>query len=588
MSTDRELEILRLVTEHWGGATSDLELRSLLDTPHKRAAFHEQVAKIYALIHDHCEQSKIKDAFAPHGATADTNEKPVTPPNTAESPSADAVTALGPSVPAQDCSASSPSMNEEDGRVDESSDGDASADSPPASEPNSPIETTVGTLEKPEPSTAAEKTPMVYRQPAEVRFRLPNARVGLDYDHAVEQISGEPASVNEIRRLDVAGLAWNAEAARVSGIPTIAGIHKVVVLYTPDGEMDPQPKDVDLTVIDDPKNLWKDIPSNPGVPFWKADNFEQGIQSDRYVLVGASRRGRSHAHEGICRDDDFCLTDSNRAGWRVIAVSDGAGSSKYSREGSRIAAETSSDLLSAALDDRDEKLMPLLEQWYSSKSEEAETKLQDVVYNAFSRPIYNVLENIHDLAKAEQSTLRDFYATLMVAAHKEIGGRHYVLGYWRGDGAMALLEEGEYLNILGSPDGGEYAGQTRFMDNAAVAQEDIRARIKFDVVDEMSALLLMTDGISDPEFESEKEFEDQERWSEYWSTKVKPHLSDDAGKSAESLLSSLDFWSPGNHDDRTIAVLYKRASGSDEGAPQSLAQDEPNDQADTVSSDEPR
>ena len=98
----------------------------------------------------------------------------------------------------------------------------------------------------------------------------------------------------------------------------------------------------------------------------------------------------------------------------------------------------------------------------------------------------------------------------------------------------------------------------------------------------------MTDGISDPEFESEKEFEDQERWSEYWSTKVKPHLSDDAGKSAESLLSSLDFWSPGNHDDRTIAVLYKRASGSDEGAPQSLAQDEPNDQADTVSSDEPR
>ena len=78
--------------------------------------------------------------------------------------------------------------------------------------------------------------------------------------------AGEPASVNEIRRLDVAGLAWNAEAARVSGIPTIAGIHKVVVLYTPDGEMDPQPKDVDLTVIDDPKNLWKDIPSNPGVP----------------------------------------------------------------------------------------------------------------------------------------------------------------------------------------------------------------------------------------------------------------------------------------------------------------------------------
>ena len=33
-------------------------------------------------------------------------------------------------------------------------------------------------------------------------------------------------------------------------------------------------------------------------------------------------------------------------------------------------------------------------------------------------------------------------------------------------------------------------------------------------------------------------------------------LSDDNEASKDQLLGWLDFWSPGNHDDRTIAILY--------------------------------
>lgn len=33
-------------------------------------------------------------------------------------------------------------------------------------------------------------------------------------------------------------------------------------------------------------------------------------------------------------------------------------------------------------------------------------------------------------------------------------------------------------------------------------------------------------------------------------------LSDDNEVAKEQLLNWLDFWSPGNHDDRTIAILY--------------------------------
>lgn len=55
-------------------------------------------------------------------------------------------------------------------------------------------------------------------------------------------------------------------------------------------------------------------------------------------IVAASKRGRSHAQEGKPRDDHFKMSHMDN-GWYIMAVADGAGSAKYSREGSRIACE---------------------------------------------------------------------------------------------------------------------------------------------------------------------------------------------------------------------------------------------------------
>lgn len=46
------------------------------------------------------------------------------------------------------------------------------------------------------------------------------------------------------------------------------------------------------------------------------------------------------------------------------------------------------------------------------------------------------------------------------------------------------------------PDGGEYAGQTRFLDRS-IAQ-DFTNRLKIGCFTDVDAILLMTDGISDP------------------------------------------------------------------------------------------
>ena len=75
----------------------------------------------------------------------------------------------------------------------------------------------------------------------------------------------------------------------------------------------------------------------------------------------------------------------------------------------------------------------------------------------------------------------------------------------------------------------------------------------------------MTDGISDPMFETENNLNSFNKWAEFWD-KLKTgfpddeisgvDLKDDNEESKDQLLKWMDFWSPGNHDDRTLVILY--------------------------------
>lgn len=112
--------------------------------------------------------------------------------------------------------------------------------------------------------------------------------------------------------------------------------------------------------------------------------------------------------------------------------------------------------------------------------------------------------------------------------------------------------------MLGTPDGGEYAGQTRFLTMKEIfTPESIMSRLKYSIEEDFSALLLMTDGISDPFFETDANLNKVEKWNELWDNiKSEVDLTDDNTESQYQLLKWLNFWSPGNHDDRTIAILY--------------------------------
>jgi hypothetical protein len=88
--------------------------------------------------------------------------------------------------------------------------------------------------------------------------------------------------------------------------------------------------------------------------------------------------------------------------------------------------------------------------------------------------------------------------------------------------------------------------------------DELQKRVRIEIVEDFTAIFAMTDGISDPKFETDNNLQNIKYWDMLWD-----ELLDENGvnllKTEEpdkKLLEWLDFWSEGNHDDRTIAILY--------------------------------
>lgn len=107
-------------------------------------------------------------------------------------------------------------------------------------------------------------------------------------------------------------------------------------------------------------------------------------------------------------------------------------------------------------------------------------------------------------------------------------------------------------------------GQTRFLTMPEIFKDgkSIYDRLRFCIEPDFTALFLMTDGVSDPMFETDANLNNPDKWDALWDRLLHDeehpvHLVDDNEQAKDELLDWLDFWSPGNHDDRTIAILYK-------------------------------
>ncbi|MBK7841860.1 MAG: protein phosphatase 2C domain-containing protein [Candidatus Obscuribacter sp.] len=147
---------------------------------------------------------------------------------------------------------------------------------------------------------------------------------------------------------------------------------------------------------------------------------------------------------------------------------------------------------------------------------------------------------------------KEYSTTLLAAAVRRDGNETFLATFWMGDGAIAAYGPRGKVRLMGAPDSGEYAGQTRFLDRSPQRPRVWEARRSW-TLHSLNAVILMTDGISDPRFETDNGLVDSAKWDGLWD-EIAPSLSSSEPDTA--LTNWLEFFSPGHHDDRTIAVLW--------------------------------
>ena len=198
------------------------------------------------------------------------------------------------------------------------------------------------------------------------------------------------------------------------------------------------------------------------------------------------------------------------------------------------------------------------------------SKLSGIIYAA----VWNAWNAIETERKKfdekERPTVNDFNTTMLLAAIKRLKATDaspaawVVVSYWVGDGALAIYRPDGQDDVLtlGTPDGGEFAGQTRFLTTKGeVTPEKVLERSRVVFVQDFEALALMTDGVSDPFFPAECDFKSYARWNKFMNDDMAKHFPGvmDRQKSLEerekALLDGLMFKISGYHDDRTLLLI---------------------------------
>ncbi|MBC7389960.1 MAG: protein phosphatase 2C domain-containing protein [Opitutaceae bacterium] len=400
--------------------------------------------------------------------------------------------------------------------------------------------------------------------------RIPNASVGKLYEANLdfEKLGWKDLIFYEFEGLNDAGLGFDETTHQIKGTPVVSGDRTLTFKFKLQGQSEtdtPHVKDIPLIINPDPKSLWKNLESSKDDLFYKADEVTKFDRlGDKHILV-SSKRGRSHANVGSFREDDFAYA-ALYDGWNIIAIADGAGSAKMSRKGSDIACN---GILEYFRQENIEKNLnhfdDLIASYNDKPSEDAENKLNLFVYENLGNAVLAVHKKLQDFASSQNIQLKDLSSTLIFTVFKKYPTGYALLSFGVGDCPMAILnKELTEVTLLNWIDVGEFGGGTRFITMPEIFHnEKFSTRFGFRQVQDFSYFMLMSDGIYDPKFVVESKLSEINTWQNF--------LEDLGGKNDEGLKVELnplnkniteefsrwmDFWSVGNHDDRTLAIVF--------------------------------
>ena len=388
--------------------------------------------------------------------------------------------------------------------------------------------------------------------PPRAKIIIPNARAGERFSSPVAIVldEGQQATVRDVVFPRNIGLTFDKEHKLLTGTPTESGDIELSVLWSCASHDECETKQL-FIVNPDPRSLWKVVEPPADASYPKSHLDAAGLVRGDIRIAAASRRGRSHEHAGSFRDDDFYINHCQETGWSVMLVADGAGSAVNSREGSRIAVQTAGDYLFNQLSGlKGVHLKQHITAWEGSD----QLATIKAMLHHFKQAATLAVNSIQNEAICAEQPVKSYSTTLLATVALRTDNELFAAAFWLGDGAIGAYSPSGKVRILGNPDSGEYAGQTRFLDQSIIADPSFSGRISVGKWNDVSHLILMTDGVSDPLFETDNGLRSDEKWTRLLDELI-PVLTD-ASIAPERLGDWLNFFSTGNHDDRTIAVLW--------------------------------
>jgi serine/threonine protein phosphatase PrpC len=404
-----------------------------------------------------------------------------------------------------------------------------------------------------------------------------NGEEGKDYQYSIDWLKLELSNVGKhwFENLEEYGLRYDDSMAFLSGTPNRTGELALKFFYQ---TKDDTAKTIECLVLifikpDTRKMFERQVEPDPSLPYQKEHLERYAIHEGEKTLVGASRRGRSHAMDGKFRDDDMELVYQPKDGWYILAVADGAGSAKYAREGSKLACDTALDVIqnSGKLAELDAFLRNFAQNSVDVGNPDSFGKgpfenakdtpeFKTLIYNLLGLTAFEAHKAIQKASELmEGSSEKDFATTFLLSIVKKYNNQWFIGSFWVGDGGISIYFEDKDPIVMGTPDSGEFSGQTRFltMSDIFADYETIAKRISVEFVTDFKLLALMTDGVTDALFQTEANLERKEMWDAFYQNLTSEvTLKKDNATISEELLAWLNFWVKGEYDDRTIALLF--------------------------------
>ncbi len=271
-----------------------------------------------------------------------------------------------------------------------------------------------------------------------------------------------------------------------------------------------------------PNSMWqyKPLPNDPD-PHAEFDARPMPEPPPGFKVFGARVRGKKHKHDGTNCDDWFEFAQAGA--WTVIAVSDGAGSYKFSRIGAKVSCDAAVKALSSDLNHHHMEPRETLGEWASAQAREADLKFAAVDLETVQRALHRAVRKAHEAvvaafqerigsavheavlpANRRPLDVKEFSSTLLLAVHRtiEVQGKElsFVMACQVGDGMTGAIHRNGSAYPLGAADSGGYSGETEFLTSTGKCEPQFLSTKTVSFVNPLQALLVMTDGVADDYF----------------------------------------------------------------------------------------